>query len=77
MFLIVEPSPLLILTPLGSKYLPQDLIFKYGTLSLHSSLNVRDHVSQSYNTTGNIIVLYILIFKFLGGSREDQSVWTE
>ena len=35
------------------------------TLSLHSSLNVRDHVSQPYSTTGNIIVLYVLIFKFL------------
>ena len=36
-----------------------------NTLSLDSSLNVRDHVSQPYSTTGNIIVLYILIFKFL------------
>ena len=27
-------------------------------------LNVRDHVSQPYSTTGNIIVLYVLIFKF-------------
>ena len=32
-----------------------------NTLSLHSSPNVRDHVSQPYSTTGNIIVLYILI----------------
>ena len=31
-----------------------------NTLSLDSSLNVRDHVSQPYSTTGNIIVLYIL-----------------
>ena len=36
-----------------------------NTLSLDSSLNVRDHVSQPYSTTGNIIVLYILIFKFM------------
>ena len=43
----------------------------------HFSLNVRDHVSQPYSTTGNIIVLYILIFKFLGKSQEDKSVWTE
>ena len=28
-----------------------------NTLSLDSSLNVRDHVSQPYRTTGNIIVL--------------------
>ena len=32
-----------------------------NTLSLHSSLNVRDHASQSYSTTGNIIVLYFLV----------------
>ena len=25
---------------------------------MHPSLNVRDHVSQPYSTTGNIIVLY-------------------
>ena len=42
-----------------------------NTLSLDSSLNVRDHVSQPYSTTGNIIVLHILIF------REVKSVWTE
>ena len=45
-FLIVEISPLPILIPLGPKYSPQDPVFKY--LSLHSSLNVRDHVSQPY-----------------------------
>ena len=48
-----------------------------NTLNLHSSLNVRDHVSQPYSTTGNIIVLNIVIFKFLGRSRGDKSVWTE
>ena len=32
-----------------------------NTLSLHSSLNVREHVSQPYSTTGNIIALCILI----------------
>ena len=48
--LIVEPSPLPILIILEPKY-PQ-------------SSDIRDHVSQTYRTTGNII-LYILIFKFL------------
>jgi len=36
-----------------------------NTLSLHSSLNVRDHVTQPYSTTGNITILYILILRFL------------
>ena len=33
--------------------------------SLGSSLNVSDQVSNPYKTTGKIIVMYILIFKFL------------
>ena len=35
-----------------------------NTLSLRSSLNVSGQVSHPYKTTGRIIVLYILIFKF-------------
>ena len=47
-----------------------------NALRLRSSLNVRDHVSQPYSTTG-IIDSHILIFKFLERSREDKSVWAE
>jgi len=36
-----------------------------NTLSLRSSLSVSDQVSHPYKTTGKIIVLYILTFKFL------------
>ena len=54
-FLIVEPSPLPILIPLGPKYSNQDPVL--NTLSLHSSLNVRDHVSQ----TSPIYLISILI----------------
>jgi hypothetical protein len=35
-----------------------------NTLSLCSTVNVRDQVSHPYRTTGKIIVLYILIFNF-------------
>ena len=69
-FLIVHPSPLL------GPNIRLSILFS-NTLSLDSSLNVRDHVSQLYSRTGNIIVLYILIFKSLESSREDQNVWTE
>jgi hypothetical protein len=53
-FLVVEPFPLSILITLGPKYSPQDPV----------SLNVRDYFPQPYSTTGNIIVLCTLIFKF-------------
>ena len=43
-----------------------------NTLSLHFSLNTRNHVPQPY-----IIGLYISIFKFLERSEDDKSVWTE
>ena len=36
-----------------------------NTLTILSSRNVSDQVSHPYKTTGKIIVLYILIFKFL------------
>ena len=63
-FLIVKLSPL----PFSSLMDPNNrlrILFS-KTLSLHSSLNVGDHVSQPYSTTGNIIVLYILILITLG-----------
>jgi hypothetical protein len=48
-----------------------------NTLSLCSSLNVRDQVSHPCRTTGKIIVLNTLIFKVLDSRREDKRFWTE
>jgi hypothetical protein len=45
-------------------------------LSLCSSLNVSYQVSQPNKTTGKIIVLYIVIFKFFNSKLKDQTFCT-
>jgi hypothetical protein len=41
-----------------------------NTLSLCSPIDARDQVSSPYNTTGNIIDVYVLIFTFFDSRRE-------
>ena len=48
-----------------------------NTPSFLSSRNVSDQVSHPYKTTGKIIVLCILIFKFLDSNLEDKRFCTE
>jgi hypothetical protein len=48
-----------------------------NTISLGSSLNVRDQVWHLYKTTYKITVLYILIFVFLDRRMEDKRFFTK
>ena len=50
-------------------------IFK--TLSLHSYLNMSNHVSHPYKKTRTINVLYILIFIFLDSKVEGKRFCTK
>ena len=72
-FLILESSPLSIFIALGLNI--RLMILFSNTLSLLSFLKLRDNSSQPYSTTGNIFVLYNLIFIFLESSLDWIITW--
>jgi hypothetical protein len=64
------------LVPLRPKHSPQHPILKQPKPPF-LSLNVSEQVLHPYKTTGKIIALYILIFKFLCSRLEDKRFRTE
>jgi len=67
-------------SPVTSSFLGPNILLNTmfsNTLSFLSSRSVNDQVSLPYKTTVEIIVLYILIFKFLDSNLEDKRFCTE
>jgi hypothetical protein len=69
--LIVQIPP----SPVTSSLVGPDILLRTmfsDTLRLCPPLNMRDHVSRPYVTTGRIMVLYVLTFTFLVSCRKEN-----
>ena len=67
-------------SPVTSSFLGPNILLNTmfsNTLSFLSSRCVNDQVSHPYKTTGKIIVLYNLFFKFFDSNLEDKRFCTE
>jgi hypothetical protein len=66
--------------PVTSSLLSPNILFSKqfsNTLSLCSSLKLKDQIARTCRTTSRIIVLCILILTFLGRRRKCEGFWTE
>jgi hypothetical protein len=73
-------SPIIYIKLLAVQYPPPQTYFPspYSRIHfVHVPLNMKDLVSQPYQTTGKIGVPYALNFIFLESRREDKKFWPE
>jgi hypothetical protein len=70
-FLLCSFLPIPVTSSLFGPNISLSTLFS-NTLSLCSSLNIRDQVSHPYRTKGKIRVLYILMITFLNSRWEDM-----
>jgi hypothetical protein len=73
---ILQLSPFSVTSSLLGPNILLSTLFS-DNLSLCSSLNTRDEVSDPYKTTGRIVIFYILTFRPLASRRENRRLWTE